>query len=164
VNPTDNARAARRLAAQAHQVGRVSGRQPWREALRWISRGRLGWHTGWPSVPQLDTPWQDTVSAERSGWRLRRAFLDSEQVFRVDYQVCRRCQLGWVEQPYTDPDYQRCGLAAAGLAALHGEHVGLSWHTLGGHSHDSEAFWAKVGADVTGGYQRRDVCPHVQRF
>jgi hypothetical protein len=57
---------ARRLAAQAYQVGRVSGRQPWREALRWISRGWLGRHAGWPSVPQLDTPWRDTVSAERS--------------------------------------------------------------------------------------------------
>lgn len=66
VNPTDDARAARRLAAQARQVGRVSGRQGWREALRWISRGRLGRRTGWPSVPQLDTPWRDTVSAERS--------------------------------------------------------------------------------------------------
>jgi hypothetical protein len=115
-------------------------------------------------VPQLDTPWQDAVSTERSGWRTRMAFLDGEWVFGVTYQVCCRCQLGWVEHPYTDPDYRRCGLAAAGLAALRGEHAGLSWHTLGGHSRDSEAFWARVGASVTGGYQQRDVCPHVQRF
>ena len=67
MNPTDDARDARRLAAQAHQVGRVSRRQPWREALRWISRGRLGRRTGWPSRPQVDTPWRDTVSAEWSG-------------------------------------------------------------------------------------------------
>jgi hypothetical protein len=65
--PTDDdARAARRLAAQTRHVGRVSGRQPWREALWWISRGWLGRHAGWLSVPQLDTLWRDTVSAERS--------------------------------------------------------------------------------------------------
>jgi hypothetical protein len=64
--PTDVDRAAvRRLARLADQVGRASGREPWREFKQWISRGRLGRRTGWPVVPDLPTPWQDTVSAER---------------------------------------------------------------------------------------------------
>ncbi|MBW0115665.1 hypothetical protein I4J48_10410 [Pseudonocardia sp. KRD-169] len=66
-----------------------------------------------------------------------------------------------MEQPYTTPEYQRCGLAAAGLAALRAEHPGFAWHTLGGHLADSRAFWAAVGAGVEGGYQQRYVCVHV---
>jgi hypothetical protein len=73
-------------------------------------------------------------------------------VFAVDYQICRHCQLGWVEQPYTDPPYQRCGLASAGLAALRAEHPDLGWHTLGGHFPDSQAFWTTVGTGVPGSY------------
>jgi hypothetical protein len=157
----DKAQAAQRLAAQAHEVGRVSGRKLWREALQWISGGRLGRSQGWPIVPVLSTPWQDTISGERIGWRQRAANLDGETVFAVDYEICRRCRLGWVEQPYTDPDYQRCGLASAGLAALRTEYPDLGWHTLGGHFSDSRAFWAAVGAGVPGGYQQRHVCPHV---
>ncbi|MER6393522.1 hypothetical protein ABT236_34305 [Streptomyces sp. NPDC001523] len=114
-----------------------------------------------PDVPELDTPWQDTVSAERTGWRQRAANLYDEFAFSVDYQVCRRCRLGWVEQPYTMPEYERCGLASAGLAALRIEHPGMAWHTLGGHLAESKAFWAAVGADVPGGYQQRRICPHI---
>jgi hypothetical protein len=157
----DKAQAAQRLAAQAHEVGRVSGRKLWREALQWISGGRLGQSQVRPIVPVLSTPWQDTISGERIGWRQRAANLDGETVFAVDYEICRRCRLGWVEQPYTDPDYQRCGLASTGLAVLRAEHPGLSWHTLGGHFSDSRAFWAAVGAGVPGGYQQRQLCPHV---
>ena len=152
---------ARELAELTHQVGRVSGREPWRAFLRWVSRGRLGRTAGWPVVPRLHTPWQDTISGERIGWRQRAANLDGEWVFAVDYQVCRRCRLGWVEQPYTMPEYQRCGLAAAGLAALRSEHPGLAWHTLGGHLGESRAFWAAVGTGVEGGYRQRAVCRHV---
>lgn len=158
---SDGAQAARRLAGQAYKVGRVSDWARWRTALQWISRGKPGRPAGWPVVPQLNTPWQDTISGERAGWRQRAANLDGEVVFAVDYQICRRCRLGWVEQPHTDPPYQRCGLAAAGLAALRAEHPGLSWHTLGGHFRDSQAFWAAVGSYVPGGYQQRDLCPHV---
>jgi hypothetical protein len=122
------AEAVRRLITATDQVGRVSERDPWRELLRRISRGRWGQRHGWPVIPVLDTPWQDTVSAERPGWRLRAANLDGEFAFTVDYQICAECQLGWVEQPYTVPRYQRRGLAAAGLAALRAEHPGLSWH------------------------------------
>jgi hypothetical protein len=153
--------AARLLAGQAMtHVGRASGREPARAVLKWVTRGRLGRQRGWPVVPKLGTPWQDTVSAERPGWRERAAYLHGEVVFAVDYQVCRRCGLGWVEQPYTEPEYQRCGLAAAGLAAMRAEYPGLEWHTLGGHFRDSEPFWLAVGAGVPGGYQQRDMCPH----
>jgi len=157
----EDRRAARMLAGQAmSHVGRASGREPAREALKWVTRGRLGRRRGWPVVPRLGTPWQDTVSAERPGWRQRAAFLGGKEVFAVDYQVCGRCGLGWVEQPYTVPEYQRCGLAAAGLAALRAEHPGLEWHTLGGHFRDSEAFWSAVGTAVAGGYRKREICPH----
>jgi hypothetical protein len=65
-----------------------------------------------------------------------------------------------VEEPYTHPDYQRCGLAAAALAAVRSEHPGLEWHTLGGHFRDTEPFWYAVGAEVNGGYTKRGICPH----
>ncbi|WP_433358708.1 hypothetical protein [Streptosporangium sp. CA-115845] len=157
----DEVHAARRLAGQTDQVGRAPGREPWRELLRWITAGRLGRHNSWPVVPVLGTPWQDTVSAERIGWRCRAAYLNAEPAFAVDYRLCRRCRLGWVEQPYTLPQYQRCGLASAGLAALRREHPGLTWHTLGGHFASSRPFWAAVGTDVQGGYQQRPVCLHL---
>lgn len=157
----EDRRAARVLAGQAtSRVRRAPGRKPVRAARKWVTRGRLGTRHGRSVVPVLGTPWQDTMSAERPGWRERAAYLDGSPVFAVDYQTCRRCGLGWVEQPYTVPQYQRCGLAAAGLAALRGEHPGLEWHTLGGHFSDSEPFWSVVGAGVAGGYQKREMCPH----
>ncbi|MGW0704033.1 hypothetical protein ACWD0A_33035 [Streptomyces sp. NPDC002867] len=158
----DDRKAAKRLAGQAHEVGRVSGQRRWRKMLQRVSRGRLGRRSGWTSVPRLDTPWQDTISAERGDdWRQRAANLDGDFAFSVDYQVCRRCRLGWVEQPYTLPEYQRCGLASAGLAALRIDVPGLAWHTLGGHLRDSVGFWVAIGADVPGGYQQRSLCAHV---
>ncbi|MCG5214721.1 hypothetical protein [Streptosporangium sp. KLBMP 9127] len=158
----DDRRAALRLAGQTHEVGRASGREPWREVLQWLTRGRLGRRNGWPVIPLLDTPWQDTISAERTGWRRRAANLDGEFAFAVDYQICRRCGLGWVEHPYTLPRYQRYGLATAGLAALRAENPGLGgWHTLGGHFAESRPFWAAVGTGIPGGYQQRPLCPHV---
>ncbi|HEU5472724.1 MAG TPA: hypothetical protein VFV67_18915 [Actinophytocola sp.] len=153
--------AARRLAAQAHEVGRASGRNRWHKALQRISRGRLAQPKGGPTASISGTPWQDTPSHERQGWLERAAKLDGEIVFAVDYQICDRCRCGWVEQPYTEPEYQRCGLASAGLAALRAEHPGLSWHTLGGHFRDSEAFWTAVGTGIPGGYQQRLPCPHI---
>ncbi|MEV7629803.1 hypothetical protein [Actinoplanes sp. NPDC089786] len=49
-------------------------------------------------MPRLDTPWQDTVSAERPGWRTRAANLRAgegvdrdEFIFEVDYTLCERC-------------------------------------------------------------------------
>ncbi|MEV6868426.1 hypothetical protein AB0M44_46535 [Streptosporangium subroseum] len=75
----------------------------------------------------MGTPWQDTISGERTGWRIRAANLNEEFAFAVDYQICR-CGLGWVEHPHTLPQYQRCGLAGAGLAALRAENPGLLAH------------------------------------
>ena len=158
----DGSQAAVRLAGRADEVGRASGRKIWREVLRWISRGHLARRHGWPTVPQLSTPWQDTVSGERIGWRQRAANLDGESAFAVDYLICWECKLGWVEQPYTLPQYQRCGLATAGLAALRTEYPDLSWHTLGGHFRDSQSFWTAVAADVDGGYRQRSLCPHFE--
>lgn len=157
--------AALALAGQAtSHVGRVSSREPLRAFLNLVTRGRVGRRVGRrdgrPSAARLGTPWQDTISGERTGWRQRTAWLGGEEVFGVDYQICRRCRLGWVEQPYTDEEYQRCGLASAALRALRIEHPGLSWHTLGGHFRDSEPFWSVVGINVPGGYEQREVCPH----
>lgn len=158
----EDRRDARRLADQAvDQVGRASGREPVRDALRWLTGGRLGRRHGWPVVPDLGTPWQDTLSPERIGWRQRAANLRGDHAFAVDYRICRRCRRGWVEQPYTQERYRRSGLAAAGLAALRAEFPDLQWHTLGGHFADSRAFWAAVGEGVAGGYQQAPLCPHV---
>ncbi|CAL9496438.1 hypothetical protein SUDANB99_03340 [Streptomyces sp. enrichment culture] len=96
------------------------------------------------------------------GWRQRAANLQGEFAFAVDYRICHRCRIGWVEQPYTLPQYQRCGLSIAGLATLRAEHPGLSWHTLGGHLTESRGFWAVVGRDALGGYQQRPLCLHVE--
>ncbi|WP_281905514.1 hypothetical protein [Phytohabitans aurantiacus] len=165
-----NEAAIRELIAASGQVGRVSGRQPWREVLQRVTGGRWP-RPRWPVVPHLATPWQDTVSAERPGWRMRAAHLrgragDAEVVrddfvFEVDYQLCRTCRIGWVEQPHTLEPYRRRGLAAAGLAALRAENPGFAWHTLGGHIDGSPAFWDTVGAGVPGGYRPRRLCEHV---
>lgn len=80
---------AQALAAQAaSHVERFAGREPVRGALKRITRGRLGRRQGWPVTPRLGTPWQDTVSAERCGWRQRAAYLNGQEIFAVDYQVC----------------------------------------------------------------------------
>jgi hypothetical protein len=121
---------------------------------------------------------QDRPSWERTGWRERSAHLRrdpgertradavdadecAELVFAVDYRVCRRCRLGWVEHPWTAPRYRCCGLAAAALAALRAEHPGLAWHTLGGHQSGSRPFWTAAGAGVEGGYEQRPLCRHA---
>ncbi|MGW1027801.1 hypothetical protein ACWD4J_29620 [Streptomyces sp. NPDC002577] len=160
----EDRQAALRLAEQTRELGRAYGLEPWRQMLRRISRGRLGQQAGWPQVPSLDTPWQDTISPIRTGWRHRAAKLHSEVVFGVDYKICRRCRLGWVEEPHTDPQYQRCGLAKAGLAALRADHPKLAWHTLGGHFVSAQAFWEVAGAGVPGGYQQRDLCRHTEKW
>ena len=57
--------------------------------------------------------------------------------------------------------HQRCGLAAAALAALRSEYPGLEWHTHGGHFRDVEPFWSAVGTIFGRGYTRRGaICPH----
>ncbi|KJK56434.1 hypothetical protein UK12_22705 [Saccharothrix sp. ST-888] len=157
-------RAARQLASRTDQMGRIFGREPWREILLRISGGRLGRRTG-PTIPlQLQTPWQDTLSPLRTGWRQRAADLHGESVFAIDYQVCRPCSLAWAEEPHTDPSFQRCGPASAGVAALRAEHPGLAWHTLGGRFAKARPFRTHVGTGVPGGYQSRRLCGHATAF
>jgi hypothetical protein len=177
VDDSEVAQAGRRLAGQAvDQLGRTRDWERWRSLLRRVSGGRFGRPApGWPVVPVLRTPWQDTVSGERRGWRQRAAYLIPDGVdpaaedfedwvglaFTVDYRVCRRCRLGWVEYPWTTPQYERCGVASAGLAAIRADHPGVAWHTLGGHYPSSQPFWAAVGAEVAGGYEQRPLCRHA---
>lgn len=156
----EDRQAARELAALATtQVGWTS-RDRLRRALIGVSRGRLGRRHDWPAIPVLGTPWQDNPSVRGIRWRERAAYLNGQPAFSVDYQVCCRCRVGWVEEPGTEDGYERCGLAAAGLAALRAEHPGLAWHTAGNHMPGSEPFWKAVASGVSGGYARRDICPH----
>ena len=154
--------AARSLAAVARlAVVRASGGNPAARTL--AGRGRswlLGRMDRARRAERPGTGWRDSWSRERPGWRERAAYLSGNEVFSVDYQVCRRCRLGWVEQPSTVAKYRRCGLAAAALAALRSENPGIEWHTLGGHLADSVPFWISVGAGIPGGYTQRDPCPH----
>ena len=159
-----DAAKVRKLIAQAGTVARASGQHPLRSLLIKMSRGRHGRRHGWPVVPDLGTPWQDTISGERSGWRARSAWVNGiDFAFSVDYQICRRCHVAWVELPHTEPRYQRCGLATAGLEALRNENPGLSWHTLGGHFPYARGFWQSVGAEVQGGYVQREPCSHIAK-
>ncbi|GAA1239875.1 hypothetical protein GCM10009665_33400 [Kitasatospora nipponensis] len=158
----EDLRAARRLVTQVREIGRDSGREPLRAALRWLTRGRLGRRRGFYAAPELGTPWQDTPSSERPTWRCRGAYLHGEPVFEVDYRICADCRLAWVEQPDTREQYQRLGLATAGLAQLRAEHPGLSWHTLGGHMFSARPFWNTVGTEVAGAYRQRALCPHLE--
>ena len=88
-------------------VGGAPGRDARWFPLRCLARGRWSRRPVWDE--ERDTRWRDTMLANRPGWRERAAYLDGGEVFAVDYQVCRGCGLGWVEEPYTVPDYQRCG-------------------------------------------------------
>jgi hypothetical protein len=126
--------AARKLAAQAMSPSEpMSGRASVRAAPGWMTGGRrLVRQRGRAVVPYPGTLWRDTVSTLRAGWRQRAARLGGQEVFAVDYQFCLRCGMGWVEEPNTIPEYERCGLASAGLAALRAEHPGLQWHTSAG--------------------------------
>ncbi|MEY9842378.1 hypothetical protein [Streptacidiphilus sp. EB103A] len=154
----DERELARWIAGQADQVGRAPGRSLWRVVLLRLSRGRYGRLMGYQEVPILGTPWQDTGSGDRPNWRMRAPVIGDDFAFQVNYQVCRRCRLGWLDWPYTEPRYERCGLASAGLASLRADHRGVSWHTLGGHARDARPFWAAVGAGVAGGYEQRELC------
>jgi hypothetical protein len=125
--------AARGLAAVAVSNVGWAFRNRVRRALIWATQGRLDSRHDWPVVPVLGTPWQDNPSTRGVRWRERAAYLAGQPVFGVDYQFCRRCRVGWVEEPHTEEPYKRCGLATAGLAALRAEHPGLTWHTAGNH-------------------------------
>ncbi|RJL19285.1 hypothetical protein D5H75_40540 [Bailinhaonella thermotolerans] len=67
-----------------------------------------------------------------------------------------------MEEPHTETEFQRAGLARTALAALRADYPGLSWHTLGGHFREAAPFWETVGATVPGGYSQRPPCPHIE--
>jgi hypothetical protein len=154
--------AARSLAALAQvAILRIRGGNPAPRNTLERTRSRLwGVLEGLDGSWRPETAWRDGWSWERRGWRERAAYLNGNEIFRIDYEVCHPCRLGWVEQPYTHEDYQRCGLASAALKALRKEHPGLEWHTLGSHLSDSVLFWETIGEGVPGGYTKRDVCRH----
>ncbi|MFI9561567.1 M28 family peptidase [Nonomuraea endophytica] len=111
------------LAARNAQVAWAPDRDLWHELLYRPSGRRLYRRYRTPARLPRDAPWTDTPSEARHTWRTRAAYLAGEFAFGVDYQVCRICKLGWVEDPYTLPKFQRCGLARAALAALRGDYA-----------------------------------------
>lgn len=156
----DDRQSARELASlAATQVGWAS-RDRLRRAAIWVSRGRFGRRPSWPTFSVPAKGWQDNPSSRGMRWRERAAYLNGQRAFGVDYQTCRRCRAAWVEDPATEEGYTRCGLAAAGLAALRAEHPGLAWYTAGGHMPGSEPFWQSIAGGVPGGYQHREICAH----
>ncbi|MER7245820.1 hypothetical protein [Kribbella sp. NPDC000426] len=88
----------------------------------------------------VGTPWRDTPSYGRAGWRERAAYLGGDEIFAVDYGVCDHCAIGWVEEAATADGYTRPGLATAGLAAIRASHPGITWHTAGCHLKGLESF------------------------
>lgn len=162
----DLERDLRRLREQAlTDVGRWSSRAPIRSALFHLTRGRIDRRPRYnvTQLPQLTAPWQDTDSGRYFGWRCRQANLYGELAFVVEYIVCPYCRIGWADRPYTVEEYQRKGLAAAGLEALRAEHPAVAWHAGSGHINGAKAFWAAAGDGVPGGYLPRDFCRHVVR-
>ncbi|GGK81887.1 hypothetical protein Sme01_62660 [Sphaerisporangium melleum] len=151
------------LVACADQVAWAPDRDRWHELIHRLSGRRLyrRYRTRRTRLPD-DVPWTDVPSFNRPTWRTRTAYLAGAFAFAVDYQVCRTCGLGWVEDPYTEPVFQRSGLARTALTALRSDYPGLSWHTLGGHSRQAVPFWDAVGAAVPGGYTQRRPCPHIE--
>jgi hypothetical protein len=161
---TNDLDAVRSLADLAQvAVIRVRARNPAARTVADRSRSWL-WSMLEPEpfqLPGTGSLWLDRWSRERTGWRERAAYLNGEELFGVDYEVCRRCRAGWVEQPATHhEEHRRCGLARAALKALRAEHPGLEWHTLGGHLPSSVLFWETVGDGVPGSYTQRAVCRH----
>jgi hypothetical protein len=151
------------LTACADQVAWAPDRDLWHELIYRLSGGRL--YRRYRSLnyrlPE-GAPWTDTPSYNRRTWRTRAAYSTDAFAFAVDYQICRACGLGWVEEPYTETEFQRSGLARTALAVLRSDYPGLSWHTLGGHFREAEPFWEAVGAEVPGGYRQRRPCPHIE--
>jgi len=155
------ARLVAQLADQAHWVRNWPDNPNWRERLRrWLHPGAYRFdRTAVPPKPWIDRP---AGPYERTGWRIRAAYVGSEPAFEVEYVICDQCKIGWVESPYSSDGYKRCGLASAALRALRRAYPGVTWHTAGGHFRESEPFWSAVGAEVPGGYTRRERCHHIE--
>lgn len=115
--------------------------------------------TGTPPEPWVDRP---AGAYERTGWRIRVAYLGSDIAFEVEYVVCKQCAIGWVESPHSYPGYERHGLASAALRSLRDAYPGLEWHTGGGHFRESVPFWTSVATNIPGGYTQQARCGHVE--
>lgn len=138
------------MAVAAVKVATVTAGRPvrshWQRLLTRYDPGGRPW-------------WRDVETGRAPGWRQLTVLLGDEVLFEVDYRVCRRCRLGWIDHPATCDPYQRLGLASAALAVLRQDYPGLSWATGGGHGL-APVFWMKVGFDVPGGYASRADCQH----
>ena len=81
----EDRRAARVLAGLAiTEVARALGEETARSPLRWLTGGRWPRQRDWLDDPGPDTPWRDTRSVNRPGWRERAAYLHGEGVLAVD--------------------------------------------------------------------------------
>lgn len=158
----EDLKSARMLAAVAHVgVVRIRGGNPGAQSTPERVKSRLwGLLEQQLGIEQPAAGWLDAWSQNRPSWRVRAARLHGDEIFGVDYTVCHRCRLAWVEEPATHEPYRRCGLAKAALAALSGEHHSMQWHTLGGHLSDAVPFWGAVAAGVPGGYTKHPICRH----
>ena len=111
--PSEDLDAVRKLAvlAQVAVIRIRAGNPAQRTALQ---RARSWWWGALEGadsrrVPESGMLWRDAWSQERVGWRERAAFLNGDELF--DYETCRRCKLGWVEQSTTHREkHRRCGL------------------------------------------------------
>jgi hypothetical protein len=98
-------RAVVQLADHVHWVREWPDKPTWRD---WIRR----W--AYPEFYCFDRPaapprsWLDRPAGhyERTGWRIRAAYVGSDLAFEVEYVVCDRCEIGWVESPYSYEGYK----------------------------------------------------------
>lgn len=105
----------------------------WRDLLRrWVDPASYHFdRTTTPPKPRVDRP---VGYYERTGWRIRAAYVRSNLASEVQYVVCDPRKIVWVEAHHSYEDYKRYGLASAALQSLRQVHPGVRWHTGGGHS------------------------------
>ncbi|WP_275461405.1 hypothetical protein [Streptomyces noursei] len=156
-----SARAVAQLADEVHWVLKWPDNPTWRDRLRRWAFPEAYFFDRRAAPPKS---WVDRPAGafERTGWRIRAAYVGCDLAFEVEYVICELCGTGWVESPYTSHDYERCGLATAGLRSLCRAYLGVEWHTAGGHFREAKQFWDSVGANVPGAYTRQEMCGHVE--
>ncbi|MCX5525086.1 hypothetical protein OG342_19875 [Streptomyces bobili] len=153
-------RAVARRADHVYWVREWPDKPTWRDRLRrWMDPASYRFdRTATPPLPWVDRP---AGYYERTGWRIRAAYVRSDLAFEVEYVVCHPCKTGWVEAPHSYEGYRRCGLASAALQSLRHAYPGVRWHTAGGHFREAEPFWSSVSVGVPGGYTQQRRCHHV---
>ncbi len=152
----DDIAAARHLASQARRVRWVSGKEPWCDLVRWLNRGQYGQRHGWPEVPQLDAPWQDTSrlngsagSGPRTSTEKRPSPSTMRSAAAAGSNSLSPCPAtSNADWPPRDPPHCAPNTPA--------------WHTLGGLFDGSGPFWTAAGTGAyLAGYQQRDSCLHI---